>query len=89
MNETGLAMYAAETLSTGELILYLLPVIIIQFSLMIFALIDLARREKVRTGNKVLWALIILLLNLIGPIIYLAWGRYPAEEERDFRHWPG
>jgi hypothetical protein len=56
----------------------LIPLFILQLGLMIFALIDLARREKVKGGNKVVWALVILLINTIGPLVYFLFGR---EEE--------
>lgn len=76
-------MVASEAISTGELILHLLPVIAIQLALMVYALVDLARRGEVRGGSKALWAAAVLLINLIGPIVYLAWGRHPADEGKD------
>ncbi|MBN2386359.1 MAG: PLDc_N domain-containing protein [Anaerolineales bacterium] len=56
---------------------FLIPVVIIQLILMIAALVDLLRREKTR-GPKWLWALIIVLVNYIGPIIYFVAGRQDA-----------
>ncbi len=53
---------------------YLIPVLIIQLVLIITALIDLVRREHTR-GPKWVWALVILLINFIGPIIYFVAGR--------------
>jgi hypothetical protein len=53
---------------------YLIPVLLIQLTLMIIALVDLVKREKTR-GPKWLWALIILFVNLLGPIIYFVFGR--------------
>ncbi len=47
-------MVASDAISTGELILYLLPVIAIQLALMVYALVDLARRGEVRGGSKAL-----------------------------------
>jgi hypothetical protein len=41
---------------------------------MIFALVDLIRRERTK-GPKWLWALIIVFVNLIGPILYFIIGR--------------
>lgn len=64
-------------METWKLIVLLLPVIVIQFTLMIVAIIDLAKREQVRYDNKVIWAVVIVLINLIGPIVYLIWGREP------------
>ncbi len=49
--------------------------LIVQFALMIVALLDLARRDEVVGGKKWLWLLLILLANVVGPIIYLAVGR--------------
>jgi hypothetical protein len=45
--------------------------------LIIFALTDLVRREQTR-GPKWVWVLVILFVNLIGPIIYLLLGRDEA-----------
>ena len=52
----------------------LIPIFIIQLALIIFALTDLVRREQTR-GPKWVWALVILLVNFIGPIVYLLLGR--------------
>ena len=54
------------------------PLLIIQLILIVIALVDLIRREEVKYLPKWGWALIILLLNLIGPIIYLIIGREEA-----------
>jgi hypothetical protein len=59
---------------SNTLILLIIPVILLQLTLMIIALVDLARREKTK-GPKWLWALIIIFGELIGPIVYLLIGR--------------
>lgn len=53
----------------------IIPLVLIQLGLMIFALVDLVKRDKVKGGNKVVWALVIVLINIIGPIVYLIFGR--------------
>lgn len=53
---------------------YLLPILILDLGLKTFALVDLARRQTAK-GPKWLWALIILLVNIIGPILYFVIGR--------------
>lgn len=54
----------------------LIPLLIIQLGLMIAAVIDLARRpEEQVKGSKILWVLVIVLVNFIGPIIYFVVGR--------------
>ena len=52
----------------------LIPIILIELALMVAALWDLIRREKTR-GPKWLWVIIILFLNMIGPIVYFLVGR--------------
>jgi hypothetical protein len=53
---------------------FLIPVVVIELALMIAALVDLVRREQTR-GPKWVWALVIVLVNFIGPIIYFVIGR--------------
>ncbi|MEH7500442.1 PLDc N-terminal domain-containing protein [Neobacillus drentensis] len=50
------------------------PILILQLILVIVAIIDLVRVENTN-GPKWLWALIILLINIIGPILYFVIGR--------------
>jgi hypothetical protein len=52
----------------------LIPIILIQLALMVAAFWDLIRRENTR-GPKWLWVIIILFLNMIGPIVYFLVGR--------------
>ncbi|MHB1119984.1 MAG: PLDc N-terminal domain-containing protein [Bellilinea sp.] len=53
---------------------YLIPIVLIQLGLMIFALTDLIRRERTK-GPKWMWAIIIVVVNIIGPVVYLIAGR--------------
>ena len=52
----------------------LAPIFIIQLILIIVAIIDLIRIETTN-GPKWLWELIILFINIIGPILYFVIGR--------------
>ena len=54
---------------------FIIPLVILQLILMIVALVDLSKREKVRWLPKWLWAIIIILGELLGPIVYLVAGR--------------
>ena len=53
---------------------FLVPVILIQLILMISALVDLIRREHTR-GPKWVWAVVVVIVNIIGPIVYFVIGR--------------
>jgi Phospholipase_D-nuclease N-terminal len=58
-----------------QFIPYIIPIVLLQLILMIVALIDLIRREKPRWLPKWVWAIIIILGELLGPIVYLVFGR--------------
>lgn len=54
----------------------LIPLIILQLVLIGVALFDLTRPERrVRGESKALWAVIILLFQLFGPLAYFFFGR--------------
>lgn len=57
-----------------RLILLALPVLAIQLGLMVYALVDLARRERVK-GDRWIWVVVIVLVGIIGPIVYFVAGR--------------
>jgi len=62
-----------ETLK--EALPFLITLLVIELGLMVFALVDLARRQVVKGGQKWPWVLVIVLLGIIGPIFYLLVGR--------------
>lgn len=61
----------------GVLIAILAPLVFLELSLMIFALVDLLRRDEsqLRHLPKWGWGVVIVVVNLIGPIVYLLIGR--------------
>lgn len=61
-------------LDTQTLIM-ILPLIILQLTLMIVALVHILRHDNYKTGNRILWIFIVIFLNLLGPILYFAIGR--------------
>lgn len=63
-------------LKPDQIIALVAPIIVIQLGLMIAALIDLERDERrVRGGSKLVWALVIVFVNVVGPILYFVAGR--------------
>ncbi|AMM91744.1 PLD nuclease N-terminal domain-containing protein [Peribacillus simplex] len=56
----------------------ILPVIVIGLILVLIALIDLYRHRKTRK-NVLLWTLIIIFANTIGPILYFVIGRKDSD----------
>ncbi|SME42616.1 Negative regulatory protein YxlE [Bacillus mobilis] len=57
----------------------ILPVIAVGVLLVSIALIDLYRHRNTRK-NVLVWALIILFVNILGPILYFVIGRKDSEK---------
>lgn len=60
-----------------------IPLLLIEAGLMVIALLDIVRRERVRGGNKVVWILVVVLVGVVGPIAYLLFGRQEAPVDSD------
>ena len=66
-------------MTTGQILLLLSPLIALQLVLMGVALFDLRRPERrVKGGSKLVWVLVIVLGELIGPLVYFFFGREEA-----------
>ncbi|MBJ7968241.1 PLDc_N domain-containing protein, partial [Bacillus cereus] len=57
----------------------ILPVIAVGALLVLIAFIDLYRHRKIRK-NVLVWTLIILFINILGPILYFVIGRKDSEK---------
>ncbi len=58
------------------LLLLVVPLLVLQVGLLVAAVVDLLRTDRhVRGGSKGLWAMIIVFVNVIGPILYFLIGR--------------
>ncbi len=52
----------------------LVPLVVLDLGLRLFAFMDLLRRERLK-GAKWMWGLIVLLVGFVGPILYMVLGR--------------
>jgi hypothetical protein len=58
------------------LVALILPILVIQIVFIVVALRDLLRPERrVRGDSKGVWILVIVFLQLLGPILYFTLGR--------------
>ena len=57
---------------------FLIPLAIIQLGLLIASLIHIFTHQTYRVGNRVIWVIVCILVNIIGPVLYFAIGK---EEE--------
>ncbi len=60
----------------AEILPLVIPLIVLQLILIVVALRDLVQPDRrVRGGNKGIWAVIIVVGELLGPIVYFVVGR--------------
>lgn len=52
----------------------LIPIVLLELALLVAALIDISKREKTK-GPKWVWVLVVIFINLLGPIAYFLFGR--------------
>ena len=53
----------------------LIPLIILQLVLIVLSVRDILKQEQFKFGSRTLWLLISCCISLIGPILYLAFGK--------------
>lgn len=80
MNDLSIAMDEIAALPTAALVA-LGVLYVVQVVLQVYALIDLYKTpvERILTGHKWVWVLVILFVNLVGAIVYLAAGKKPVQ----------
>ena len=66
----------------ADIWMLLLPVLIVQLILLVAAVISILRKDipQNRTLDKILWLVIVILVNIIGPILYFAIGSKKLDE---------
>lgn len=57
-----------------EVLQYVWPLLVLQFILVVTALIALSKTVQTK-GPKWVWALIILTVSIVGPILFFILGR--------------
>ncbi len=57
-----------------EYLPFLIPLLIIELSLTVVALIHVLRHKTYRFGTRTFW-IIMCFIQIIGPIVYFAFGR--------------
>ena len=66
-------------MSQSQILLLLTPIVLLEVGLIIFALHDLLKPERmVRGDSKLMWGILIVVIGLVGPLLYLTVGRREA-----------
>ena len=76
-------MNLPDGVDLAQLLPLLIPLVLLELGLLVWALLDIIRRERVKGGNKVVWILVVVLINIIGPIVYFLFGREEGPSETD------
>ncbi|MBP1754107.1 MAG: hypothetical protein H6Q59_505 [Firmicutes bacterium] len=58
-----------------EYLPFLIPIILVEMALMITALVHVLRHKNYRFGNRILWVVLVVCLQIVGPIVYFTIGR--------------
>jgi len=59
-----------------EFLPFLIPLLIVQFSLLGYTLYHILTHTKYKTLNRTVWLIItVVLMNFVGPILYLIFGK--------------
>ncbi|MEE1218746.1 MAG: PLDc N-terminal domain-containing protein [Ruminococcus sp.] len=59
-----------------EYLPFLIPLVIIQFGLLGYSIYHILTHKHYKRGNRTLWLVVtIALMNFIGPIAYLIFGK--------------
>ncbi|QTE72228.1 PLDc N-terminal domain-containing protein [Clostridiales bacterium FE2011] len=62
-----------------EYLPFLIPLIVVQFLLLGYALYHILTHNQYKRGTRKLWLIIcIALMGFVGPILYFAFGREEA-----------
>jgi len=68
-------------LNLSQYLPILVPLAVIELGLMAAALIHIFTHKTYRIGNRIIWVIISILINIIGPILYFIIGR--SDEGKD------
>ena len=65
-------------MNTADIIQYLpviIPLAIAEITLALIALVHVLKHPNYKFGNKIIWILVVLIIQFIGPVVYFAFGR--------------
>lgn len=70
-------MNELETLK--EFLPFIIPLVIVQFTLLGYSIYHILTHEHYKRGNRTLWLLVVIVfMNYVGPILYFILGKEEA-----------
>lgn len=62
-----------------EFLPFLIPLVIVQFGLLGYAIYHILTHNTYKRGNRTLWLIVVIvLMNYVGPILYFLLGKEEA-----------
>ena len=59
-----------------DMLPFLIPLIVVQFSLLAYTLWHILTHKNYKRGNRTIWLIIAIVgMNYVGPILYFVLGR--------------
>ena len=58
-----------------EYLPFLIPLIILQYGLAIYAVVHIVKHPTYKFGNTIMWIIIVLFISFIGPLVYFMFGK--------------
>lgn len=60
----------------NEYLPFLIPLVVVQFGLLIYTIVHILKHDHYKQGNRTLWLIITIIgMNFIGPILYFILGK--------------
>lgn len=64
-----------------EYLPFIIPLVIAEYALAIAALIHVLKHPHYRFGNKIMWIIVVLVVQIVGPVVYFAFGQNPDRSD--------
>lgn len=58
-----------------EYLPFLIPLIVVELVLLVYALRHILTHRNYRIGNRTMWVLVSILVQIIGPVLYFVIGK--------------
>ena len=58
-----------------EFLPFLIPLVVAELALALVALVHVLKHPNYKFGNKVIWIIVVLFVQFVGPVIYFTLGR--------------
>ena len=63
----------------NELLPFLIPLIVVEFGLLLYTLRHILTHKNYKRGSRTLWLIVVIIgMNFVGPVLYFILGKEDA-----------